>query len=161
MGTQKRETTMTEVSFREMAAGDIAAVAAMEKECFAAPWPFKAFEEELENRLAYYLLAVSGDVVIGYAGMWVIYDEAHITNVAVTPARRGQGVGRSMMLEAIRFAGEKGASSMTLEVRPSNAAALALYEKLGFVRAGVRRQYYEDTREDALIMWLNDMKNVV
>lgn len=145
---------MTEITYREMTAEDIDAVVAVEQQSFSAPWTRQAFCEELENRLAYYLLAVMDDMVIGYTGMWLIVDEAHITNVAVLPSYRKLGIGKGMMQKALDIAKTKGAGSMTLEVRPSNTPALALYEKLGFEQAGLRKNYYEDTQEDAIIMWL-------
>ena len=91
----------------------------------------------------------------------VILDEAHITNVAVLPEYRKQGIGEKMMREILRIAKEHGAVAMTLEVRPSNAPALALYHKFGFVSEGIRKQYYEDNGEDAIIMWLRNIDTFV
>lgn len=148
---------MTEIVFRKMVEADIDHVVAVENASFSSPWARQSFCEELENKLAYYLLATSGDAVIGYVGMWIIIDEAHITNVAVLPSHRRLGIGEAMMQEALVVAKSKGACAMTLEVRASNLAAKNLYEKLGFKPSGVRKNYYEDTQEDAIIMWLRDI----
>jgi len=149
---------MTELTYRKMTATDLDAVVIVENQSFSTPWTRQAFYEELENQLAYYLLAVLDDTVVGYVGMWLILDEAHITNVAVLPSCRKLGIGKSMMQKALDIAKANGAVSMTLEVRPSNAPALALYKNLGFENAGVRKNYYEDTNEDAIIMWLREIK---
>ncbi|BAF58924.1 acetyltransferases [Pelotomaculum thermopropionicum SI] len=89
--------------------------------------------------------------------MWLILDEAHITNVAVHPEYRKNNIGRTLMLEMMRRAALMGAVRMTLEVRPSNAAARRLYASLGFEVKGIRRRYYTDTNEDAIIMWKEDL----
>lgn len=142
--------------FRPMERKDIDDVVNLEIQSFASPWSRRSFEEELENPRARYLLAFLGEEAVGYAGAWLILDEAHVTNVAVASRHRRRGVGEALMRALIALTKESGARSMTLEVRPSNAAARAMYGKLGFAVAGVRRNYYEDTREDALIMWLGD-----
>jgi [ribosomal protein S18]-alanine N-acetyltransferase len=149
---------MTELIYREMTATDLDSVVIVENQSFSTPWTRQAFCEELENQLAYYLLAVLDDTVVGYVGMWLILDEAHITNVAVLPSCRKLGIGKAMMQKALDIAKAKGIISMTLEVRPSNAPALALYKNLGFENAGVRKNYYEDTNEDAIIMWLCEIQ---
>ena len=129
-------------------------VAAIEAESFPAPWPLRAFIQEiLQNSLAHYLVALRQGKVAGYAGLWLILDEAHITNVAVRPDLRGTGIGRLLMEQLVARAVSLGAHKMTLEVRVSNVAALTLYESLGFRRTGVRPRYYQDTGEDAVIMW--------
>lgn len=148
---------MTRISFRKMAAEDLVGVALLERLSFQSPWPIQSFVEELDNPVAYYLLAVDGETVVGYAGAWIIVDEAHITNVAVLEAYQRQGLGVRMMREMMQVSKRRGARSMTLEVRTSNMAALALYQKLGFVSAGIRKNYYEDTQEDAMIMWLKTL----
>lgn len=111
--------------------------------------------ELTENHFARYILLLQGDHVIGYGGMWVIIDEAHVTNIAVLPEYRGKKLGerllRRMMAEAIA----EGARKMTLEVRVTNDPAQNLYRKLGFQDGGIRRSYYTDNQEDALVMWMN------
>lgn len=106
---------------------------------------------------AHYAVAISGAQVVGYAGMWIIVDEAHVTDVAVHPDFRGHGLGKSIMHEMMHRAVHSGARRMTLEVRVSNAVARGLYDQLGFKAAGLRPNYYTDTHEDAVIMWLDPL----
>lgn len=147
------------VSFRKMMLADVPAVYRVESDAFPAPWSFEAFEQEmLRNEYAYYLLAESDDEVIGYAGMWLILDESHITNVAVLGTFRGRGIGELLMREMMERAAANGARTMTLEVRVTNEPALNLYRKLGFRDGGIRRGYYTDNGEDALVMWTELMK---
>jgi ribosomal-protein-alanine N-acetyltransferase len=139
-----------------MRSADIDAVLAVETRAFKTPWPRTAFEEELDgNELALYVVLIDEATshIIGYAGMWKIIDEAHVTNIALLPRYHGQGLGKILLAALIAQAKEMGAVKMTLEVRESNFAARQLYEKFGFQTAGVRRGYYSDTNEDALIMW--------
>ena len=110
-----------------------------------------------QNDFALYIVAVYDGAVIGYGGMWLIFNEAHITNVAVRPDLRGKNIGKALMLEIIRQAVLRGADSMTLEVRPSNKIARRLYQGLGFKERGVRKHYYADTNEDAIIMWKENL----
>lgn len=145
------------VVFRLMKEADIPGILRIETSSFSVPWTKKAFADELENDLAHYLVAEIDGAVVAYAGAWIIFDEAHITNVAVLPERRGQSLGEKIMREMIAYTAGRDVVSMTLEVRPSNTAAVRLYEKLGFVRAGVRKGYYSAPAEDAVIMWLKDM----
>lgn len=113
--------------------------------------------ELLQNSFAYYVVALKEGKVVGYGGMWIILDEAHITNVAVHPAFRMKHIGRALMLEMMRRALFAGVTRMTLEVRPSNYAARRLYTALGFEERGLRKRYYTDTNEDAIIMWKDDL----
>lgn len=138
-----------------MAAAHIAALAEIEKQCFVVPWSAAALAAELENPLAVFLAAVTDDgTPVGYAGMLVAADEGFFTNVAVSPAFRRQGVA-DMLMDALAAYGRKHAlSRLTLEVRVSNAPALALYEKHGFVRDGVRPRFYSAPTEDAVVMSL-------
>lgn len=147
------------LSFRKMLPDDAEAVERVEKACFAMPWSRKSFWQEASNDKAYYLLAIDEEaeqLVIGYTGMWVLFDEAQITNVAVSPIYQNRGVGRQMMSAIMQIAKDRGANAMTLEVRPSNSSAMHLYESLGFKSVGRRRGYYEDG-EDAEIMWLTNL----
>ena len=98
-----------------------------------------------------------GGNVVGYAGAWIVADECHVTTIAVAPELRKQGLGRKLMVELLTRSREKGATCSTLEVRASNTPAIKMYEGLGFVSAGVRKAYYPNNREDAVIMWLNDL----
>ncbi len=146
------------LSFRRMVPDDAADVETVETACFKIPWSRESFWREASNENTHYLLALDGDKVIGYAGAWLVCDEAQITNVAVLPQYRNKGVGRQMMQHMIADCAQRGAAAMTLEVRPSNARALHLYESLGFKSAGRRRGYYEDNGEDAEIMWLTELQ---
>lgn len=141
---------------RPMELADIDAVLVVENQSFSVPWSREAFEAEVcDNDLAYYLVLIIDNKIVGYGGLWIVLDEAHITNIAIRADFRGRGLGKILLDEMIGLSKGKGASSMTLEVRVSNDPAKRLYESCGFRTAGVRRQYYSDNNEDALIMWLS------
>ncbi len=120
--------------------------------CFPLPWSRESFLTELKNPLAQYIVAQEGFVLQGYAGVWLIFDEGHITNVAVHPRARGRRIGELLLANIMALASANGAVVVTLEVRPSNDAALSLYRRMGFEEKGHRRGYYLDNGEDALIM---------
>lgn len=147
------------VAVSAMRVEDIPAVHAVERASFPTPWPAYAFRQELEsNRLARYLVARVGTEVVAYAGIWLMVDEAHITTFAVLPEHRRRRIGERLLLRLFEIAEVMGAEWLTLEVRVSNLAAQRLYEKYGFKRAGVRRRYYSDNNEDALIMWTDRIR---
>ena len=134
---------------------DLDDIETIENLSFRIPWPRQAFVRELcENTLARYFTVRDNGRAVAYGGMWLILDEAHITNIAVHPRYRGKGIGKALLKGMIDYGISKGIKSFTLEVRESNHAAIALYSRLGFKRAGTRKGYYPDTREDAIIMWL-------
>ena len=142
------------VKTRKMTVEDIDRVFEIETLSFTTPWTKDAFYKEVvENTLAEYLVLTLFDEVIGYGGMWLIMDEIHITNIAVTPEHRGKGYSSVLVASLIQFGKEKRFNHMTLEVRVSNHVAISLYEKFGFVGVGKRPKYYIDTNEDALVMW--------
>jgi [ribosomal protein S18]-alanine N-acetyltransferase len=131
----------------------LGAVHAIERASFSVPWPDDAYRNELlTNRLASYVVARAGDEIVGFGGLWVMVDEAHITTFAVDPRWRRRGIGEWMLLGLIDRALERGAREATLEVRLSNMPARRLYEKYGFRPVGIRPRYYSDNGEDALIM---------
>jgi ribosomal-protein-alanine N-acetyltransferase len=134
---------------------DLEEVLDIEALSFPTPWSRNAFLYELlENeRAVYYIAKNSFQKVIGYIGMWIVFDEGHITNLAVHPSYRHQGVAKFLLYNFIKAAREKKVKHLTLEVRRSNLIAQELYQKMGFVHMGVRRKYYLDNNEDALIMW--------
>lgn len=168
-----------EVVFDEMRLGDLDQVLEIERLSYPTPWSKRAFQSELtENAYAHYYVArlkpdssyakgapdvYSGGQssavrsIVGYIGVWVILDEAHITNVAVHPNFRRMGLGERLMRFAFDKALEFGATRVTLEVRVSNIPAQNLYKKLGFQERGIRKGYYTDTNEDAIIMWKDDL----
>lgn len=126
----------------------------LERICFSRPWSRKMLAEELENQCAAFLVAedsVSGRV-LGYAGLMVVADEGYITNVAVFPEYRRQGIAAQILQVFLQFAAANHLAFLTLEVRPSNTAAIALYESFGFTERGRRRNYYDLPKEDALIL---------
>ncbi|WP_096186823.1 ribosomal protein S18-alanine N-acetyltransferase [Evansella halocellulosilytica] len=145
-----------EIVIRFMKEEDLDDVLKVEHDCFPSPWSKSAFMNELTtNQFAYYLVAATKERVIGYCGVWVIVDEAHITNVAVHTSWRRKGIGKQLLLGSMHMAKTLGAAKLTLEVRVSNDTAQRLYKKLGFVEGGIRKNYYTDNQEDAQIMWVN------
>lgn len=134
-----------------MTAAHISALAAIEAACFAAPWSAAALAEELDNPHAVFLVAVEGDRVLGYVGMHHLLDEGFIANVAVAPDARRQGVARRLLAALDAYGREKALYRLTLEVRASNMAAIALYEGAGYVTDGVRPGFYSHPTEDAVI----------
>jgi len=136
-----------------MTLADLPAVHAIERASFSVPWADDAYRNELlTNRLASYVVACAGDETVGFGGLWVMVDEAHITTFAVDPRWRRRGVGEWMLLALLDRAVERHAREATLEVRLSNMPARRLYEKYGFRPVGIRPRYYSDNGEDALIM---------
>jgi len=144
-----------EIAIFPMTPADLDGVMEVERTSFLTPWSRDAFASEIMQTYTVYLVAREGDKVVAHGGMHVVWEDAHVTNIAVLPAYRGRGLGERMMLELIGRAIARGAVRMTLEVRASNAPAQTLYRKLGFEsRPGaIRKGYYTDTGEDAIIMW--------
>lgn len=132
-------------------------VAALEQLCFSVPWSAQSFLDELtKNPKARYLVLLDKEnptQVIAYGGYWKIFDEGHITNIAVHPNWRNQKAATYLMCQMMQFGKSEGVREMTLEVRVSNLPAQAVYRKLGFQEEGIRKHYYEDNGEDAIIMW--------
>lgn len=144
-----------DVVIRHMKKEDIEQIMAIESRSFPSPWAKTAFVSELQNNLAVYFVALHNEKVVGYAGIWLFLEEAHVTTIAVHPDFRGRGLGRLLMDVLIDYARARGAETMMLEVRPSNYVALSLYKSLGFRQIGRRKNYYSETREDALVMQLS------
>ena len=142
------------MNFRLMNLNDVPAIVEIEHEAFTAPWSAEAFRNELTNNLfAKYMVLEHEGAIVGYGGMWLIIDEAHVTNIAIRERHQGQGLGKALLRELMITAHFLGARRMTLEVRVSNERAQSLYRKMGFAPSGVRPNYYSDNLEDALIMW--------
>jgi len=150
------------VRIRNMMKSDVGRVHEIECACFRTPWSKLSLLGELKNHVAVYLVAQNEvNTIVGYGGMWVVYDEAHVTNIAVSAESRRQGIAKSLMLELMERALQRGADKMTLEVRETNVAAQTLYTQLGFVKNGFRPRYYSDTGEGAHLMWNDDIAKTV
>lgn len=145
-------TTVTTI--RSMRVHDLADVVALEAANQPRPWTEQIFRDELEASNRAYMVAAD-DAVVGFGGVMVIGDEAHITNLLVDPDQRGKGIGKSLVVALIEAAVAGGARHLTLEVRTRNEAARALYSRLGLAPVGVRPRYYGD--DDALILWAHDI----
>ncbi|MEO8251606.1 MAG: ribosomal protein S18-alanine N-acetyltransferase [Chloroflexota bacterium] len=151
----------TPVVVEPMRVADVPAVLEIERRSFSSPWPAYAFEQELTaNRLAHYRVARLGDRVVGFGGIWLMVDEAHVTTFGVHPDYRRQGIGRNLLLRLAELAIELGSARMTLEVRLSNLAAQGLYRSFGFGVSGRRVAYYSDDGEDALVMTTPELAGV-
>ena len=136
----------------KMTAACLDAVAAIEAECFSHPWSKKSLEESLEKENSLFLVAYEDGKVIGYVGMEVIVDEGYIFNVAVSADYRRRGVGYALVRELVTYSMKNSLCFITLEVRESNSAAISLYSKFGFIKAGERKNYYSDPTEAAVLM---------
>ena len=147
---------MANIEFYRMVQEDADGVARVEAACMPVPWSRQSFWEEASHTDAYYLIARDVDrdnLIVAYAGCWVLANEGHITNVAVDPDYQGQGLGRRLLNELTSRVKALGVDSMTLEVRPSNTVAINLYTSLGFRSVGQRPKYYTNPVEAAEIMW--------
>jgi len=137
---------------------DIEAVARLERVCQPLPWSANAYTTELNNPNAYYAAAKTSDGdLAGYGGIWVIMDEMHVTNLGTKPELRGRKIAERLLIVLIKEGIARGATRATLEVRESNIAAQRLYKKYGFLDVAMRKQYYSDNRENAYIMWAEDL----
>ena len=119
-------------------------------------WSLGSIEQELSNKFARYIVCKDGDKVIGFIGAWLIASEGQITNLAVHPDYRKRGIGKKLMKSLISSLKNEDCNAITLEVRESNTVAKNLYKNLGFLSEGIRKNFYEDNKEDANIMWLRD-----
>ena len=145
------------ILIRLLEASDIDEIIQLEKLCFPEdPWSRLSFETELDNPLSVFFVAVDEESgkMMGYGGMWLMHDIADITNIAIHPEYRREGIGKNILNLLIKIAKEKEMTAITLEVRESNIPAQKLYESAGFVRCGIRKRYYQG-REDAIIMTLD------
>lgn len=149
----------SEVIIRPMRTRHLADVVRIEAAVQGTPWSMDLYLDEMkaENRIYVVALAEGGTKVVGFAGCILVLDEGHISNVAVDPDWHRRGIGTQVVAAMIRGAVAAGSTAMTLEVRVSNTAARQLYQRFGFAPAGLRRRYYSDNGEDALIMWAHDV----
>jgi len=147
---------MDDLLIRPANDGDVKPVTELDDVCFIQPWSERSFFEEItRNDAARYVVAESNGKIVGYAGVWLVAGEGHITNVAVHPDFRRMGIARALLSSLLESSEREGVSAYTLEVRASNEEAVSLYKSLDFKEHGVRKKYYDDNSEDALIMWRN------
>ena len=146
---------------RPMTKRDIARVYEIEIQSFRSPWSKLSLLGELHNNVARYYVAEEEGRVVGYGGMWLMFDEAHITNIAIAPEARGRHLGRYLLYGMMAAAHGRGAERMTLEVRETNTVAQNLYYSFDFEKEGFRKRYYEDTGEGAYLLWNQDLSATV
>lgn len=149
------------IAVRAMQKADVQAVYEIEVLSFRTPWSYRSLMGELKNRVAHYTVMEKDGKIIGYCGMWVMFEEAHITNIAIHPAFRGNGCGKQLLHAAMRVAASFGAEMMTLEVREHNTVAQRMYDEMDFLAQGRRKRYYSDTGEDALLLWNRDIVKTI
>lgn len=144
---------MTDISIEKMNESNVQGVKEISDLSFSSPWSLDALNKELSNERATYVVIKLGNKVVGFGGMWILFDEAEITNIAVHPEYRGHSFGDIIVDNMIKVAKDLGATCMTLEVRASNLPAINLYKKHSFSIEGTRKNFYENPREDGHIMW--------
>jgi [ribosomal protein S18]-alanine N-acetyltransferase len=148
------------MSIVKMSTNDIPDVSRIERVSFSTVWPLDAFYNELStNKLAHYFVGRIDNRIVAYGGIWVIMEDSHITTLAVDPEFRGKRLGEIMLLHLVDEAIERGAAWMTLEVRESNGGAQKLYRKYGFTTVTMRKGYYSDDNESAMVMWAGNLKS--
>lgn len=145
------------MTIESMTVDDIYQVAEIERQIFSIPWSEKAFRDSMESDNTIYIVAKENNNVAGYAGMYLSFEEGNITNVAVNPLSRRKGIGEKIVRDILNRAYEKGVRDVFLEVRETNSVAIALYEKIGFKEEGIRKNFYDKPRENALIMWKHNL----
>ncbi|MEW6621029.1 MAG: ribosomal protein S18-alanine N-acetyltransferase [bacterium] len=151
-------TIMIPITISPMKEEDINQVLEIENLSFLNPWSQRLYLSEVRERDdSYFIVAKLDQRIIGYGGFWLVVDEAHLVNIAIHPDFRRQGIGTQIMKYLLNLARQLGAKRATLEVRASNTAALEFYAKFGFIAVALRKEYYADTKEDAVIMWQNEL----
>ncbi len=138
--------------FTELSKDDVAELAALDRECFSVPWSEDAFLKDSKNPLAHYVITKIDNKIIGYGGFWAVMDEGQITNIAVSKKMRRLGIGKKILGELIKKAKDKNLNRLTLEVRESNLSAIALYSGFKFTKTGLRKNYYKNPTENAVLM---------
>ena len=147
---------VAEFVIRKMQLGDIPFVLKIEQASFTSPWTEETYEHEIKNNIyAHYFVVETDDKIIGYVGIWLVEDDAQITNIAIIPEFRGYKIGEKLFGFAMQFVVQHGAKRLSLEVRVSNLTAQKLYRKFGLVPGAIRKGYYPDDGEDALVMWVD------
>lgn len=150
---------LSTLRFEPLQETHVAPILAIEGRTNTAPWSERSFRNELDHQRGIFLVAILSGEVVGYGGIWLVIDEAHVTTIAVAQEHQRLGIGERLMVELLKKAKERGMLCSTLEVRASNDAAIKLYEKLGYQISARRRGYYPDNREDAIVMWLHNLEN--
>src|SRR5699024_277992 len=146
---------MAEFVIQEMTGNDIDAVLELDLKCFSAPCNREIYEKEVnENDFAHYFIIKTDEKVIGYVVLWLVLEDAQVTNIAIAPEYRGYGIGEQLFGFALQYLLKQGAKQLSLEVRKSNEVAQNLYKKFGLKKGGVRKNYYPDNGEDAFVMWV-------
>ena len=142
---------------------DLDEIAELERRCFSDPWPKETFFREADDRPENFCRVLRDEKgrLLAYSIAWIVADEAHLGDIAVAPEERGRGLAKVLLRELISEAQARGAVHIVLEVRASNEGAIGLYEKLGFEKIAIRRGYYEDDQEDALVMMLRLAHEVI
>lgn len=140
------------LTFSKIKESDAKELAMLDSKCFSVPWSEESFFKEAKNPIANYVIARIDDRIVGYAGFWAVTDEGQITNIAVLKDFRRQKIAHKMLLELIEKAKEKGIKTLTLEVRESNLAAINLYTGFNFKKVGIRKNYYKNPPENAVLM---------
>lgn len=148
----ERRGLMPKIEILPLKLCDIESVAEIEKECFSVPWSVANFEESLKDPMNYFICAKLSDKVLGYAGMYGIADEGYVYNIAVSENFRGRGIAKLMIQNLIKHSKDTKLRFLSLEVRKSNEIAIFLYEKYGFKKCGLRRNFYQIPNEDAFVM---------
>lgn len=144
------------VEITEMTLRDLDLVMEIERELFSSQWPRSIFRSELtENPYAYYYVIKLNEKIVGYAGIWLMREGAQVTNIAISSKYQGKSLGKKLFSYIFQRAISEGCESLSLEVRKSNEIAQKMYRQFGLVPAGIRKEYYTDNREDALVMWVN------
>lgn len=151
---------MVLIDISSMEKKDLREVLAIEKSSFGDPWSRDMFLAELRNKLSYFLVAKFLNKIIGYGGFWLIIDEAHLVNFAIHPNYRRKQFGKQLLYALLKLALSKGACKAILEVRSSNKIAQDFYKKFGFSSVAIRKKYYGDTGEDAIIMESNNLESI-
>ncbi len=146
------------IRFERLAEHHLASILEIEQESHGAPWSERGFRNELDHPYGRFWVAIEEGSIVGYGGIWLVIDEAHVTTVTVHSNHRRKGIGRKLCIQLLEEAKELGMTCSTLEVRAGNTAAIELYLRLGFSQSGLRRKYYPDNDEDAVVMWLFDLQ---
>ncbi len=145
-----------EIQIRKMVEKDIAQVMEIDQQTFSSPWTEDIFIYEItENNYGHYFVVETNDTIIGYVGIWIVHEDAQITNIAILKQYRGYKIGEKLFGYAMQYAYKLGAERLSLEVRVSNIVAQNMYRKFGLVPGGIRKKYYTDDNEDALVMWVS------